>query len=175
MGENMKALGWTAAAAILLILTGCADNVPTGNPTPNTLEATPSSAVPTDSPTPSAQASESPLQVVTIPLGRQKQSGVEARLPINGYSGPPGSEITFDASESVGVVVKYEWDLDGDGSYDRTTSDPVLKHTYRAEFDGLMILRKLIPEIFHSTTLPRGYDIFTKVVPARVCVRFVGS
>ena len=137
MGENMKAFGWTAAAAALLLLTGCADNVPTGNPTPNTLEATPPSAVPT----PSTQASGSPLQVTTIPLGKQKQSGVEARLPINGYSGPPGSEITYDASESVGVVVKYEWDLDGDGSYDRTTTDPVLKHTYRAEFEGLMILR----------------------------------
>ncbi|MHA7289823.1 hypothetical protein ACX80V_09270 [Arthrobacter sp. MDT3-24] len=41
----------------------------------------------------------------------------------------------------MGVVVKYEWDLDGDGSYDRTTTDPVLKHTYEAEFEGVMILR----------------------------------
>ncbi len=137
----MKAFGWTAAAAALLILTGCADNVPAGNRTPNTQEATPPSAVPTDSPTPSAQASGSPLQVITIPLGKQKQTGVEARLPINGYSGPPGSEIAYDASGSVGVVVKYEWDLEGDGSFDRTTTDPVLKHTYRAEFEGLMILR----------------------------------
>lgn len=141
MGENMKAFGWTAAAATLLMLTGCADNVSTGNPATNPVEAAPPSAVPTGSPAPSAQASGSPLQVITIPLGKQKQTGVEARLPINGYSGPPGSEITYDASRSVGVVVKYEWDLDGDGSYDRTTTDPVLKHTYPAEFEGLMILR----------------------------------
>ncbi|MDR6415040.1 hypothetical protein [Pseudarthrobacter sulfonivorans] len=79
--------------------------------------------------------------MITIPLGKQKQAGVEARLPINGYSGPPGSEITYDASESAGVVVRYEWDLDGDGSYDRTTADPVLKHTYKEEFQGVMILR----------------------------------
>lgn len=141
MGENMKALGCTAAAAALLILTGCADGVPKGNPTPNILEATPPSAVPTENPGPSTQAAGAPVQAITIPLGKQKQTGVEARLPINGYSGPPGSEITYDASESEGVVVKYEWDLDGDGSYDRTTTDPVLKHTYKAEFQGVMILR----------------------------------
>jgi hypothetical protein len=75
------------------------------------------------------------------PAGRQKQTGVEAWLTISGFSGPPGSKVTYDASESAGVVVKYEWDLDGDGSYDRTTTDPVLKHTYEAEFEGVMILR----------------------------------
>lgn len=137
----MKASAWTAAAAALLILTGCADGVPSGHPAPNTLEVSPPSAVPTGSPTPSAQASGAPVQAVTIPLGKQKQTGVEARLPINGYSGPPGSEITYDASESLGIVVKYEWDVDGDGSYDRTTIDPVLKHTYTAAFEGVMILR----------------------------------
>lgn len=137
----MKALGWTAAAATLLMLTGCANNVPTVNPAPKTLEVSPPSAVPTGSPTPSAQASGAPVQAITIPLGKQKQTGVEAWLTISGFSGPPGSQVTYDASGSAGVVVKYEWDLDGDGSYDRTTTDPVLKHTYGAEFEGVMILR----------------------------------
>lgn len=141
MGENMKASAWTAAAAALLILTGCADDVPSGHPTPNTMEVSPPSAVPTVAPTSSAQASGAPVQAITIPLGKQRQTGVEARLPINGYSGPPGSEITYDASGSVGVVVKYEWDVDGDGSYDRTTTDPVLKHRYNAAFEGVIILR----------------------------------
>lgn len=137
----MKASAWATAAAALVILTGCADGVPSGHPTPNPLEATLPSTVPTVGPTSSAQASGAPVQTITIPLGKQKQIGVEARLPINGYSGPPGSEITYDASGSLGVVVKYEWDLDGDGRYDRTTHDPVLKHTYTAAFEGMMILR----------------------------------
>jgi len=137
----MKASAWTAAAAALLILTGCADGVPSGHPTPNTLEVSPPSAVPTVGSTSSAQASGAPVQAITIPLGKQKQTGVEAWLTISGFSGPPGSQVTYDASGSVGVVVKYDWDLDGDGSYDRTTTDPVLKHTYEAEFEGVMILR----------------------------------
>lgn len=80
-----------------------------------------------------------PREVTTIPLGRR--SGVEAELPINGFYAAPGMEITFDASASSGTVTNYEWDLDGDGTYDRSTTAPVLKHTYAQEFDGAMILR----------------------------------
>lgn len=47
------------------------------------------------------------MQVMTIPLGKQTDD-VEARLPINGYFARPGMEITYDASGSLGVVVKYE-------------------------------------------------------------------
>jgi hypothetical protein len=50
-------------------------------------------------------------------------------------------EITFDASESVGAISKYEWDFDADGTYDATTAEPVLRHTYANEFEGGMILR----------------------------------
>lgn len=89
---------------------------------------------------PSGQASGVPVQVMTIPLGKQADA-VEAKLPINAYFAAPGMEITFDASGSLGVVVKYEWDVDGDGGYDRTTTGPVLKHTYTTEFVGLMALR----------------------------------
>jgi hypothetical protein len=78
--------------------------------------------------------------VTTIPLGGG-QGGVEAKLPIDGYSAAPGREITFDASKSEGLIDRYEWDLDGDGTYDQTTTSPVLKHTYEGEFEGEMILR----------------------------------
>lgn len=148
----MKASSWPgrSAAALTVLLasallaTGCAVGVPGGSATPQTwvLSApaeTPVLSAQADTTSPSGQASGAPVQVITIPLG--KQSGVEARLPINGYFARPGTEITYDASESLGVVVKYEWDLDGDGRYDRTTTDPVLKHTYPVEFEGLMILR----------------------------------
>jgi hypothetical protein len=154
IGGNVNASNWppsrrAAALALLLapvlLAAGCAEGVPSGNATPQTwvLPApaeTPVPSAPADTTSPSGQASGAPVQVITIPLGKQTDY-VEAKLPINGYFAPPGAEITYDASESVGVVVKYEWDLDGDGSYDRTTADPVLRHTYRAEFEGLMILR----------------------------------
>jgi hypothetical protein len=141
----MKALALTAASAALLIITGCAEAVPIGNPTAD--------------PPPPGQASGAAVQAITIPLG--KHSGVEARLPISGYSGLPGSEITYDASGSGGVVVKYEWDLDGNGTYDRTTTDPVLKHTYPSEFEGLMILR--------VTGIAGGTD--TVETPVRISTR----
>jgi len=41
--------------------------------------------------------------------------------------------ITFDASASNdpdGSIVSYEWDFDGDGIFDQTTSDPVVTYTY---------------------------------------------
>jgi hypothetical protein len=79
------------------------------------------------------------LQVTIIPLG--KNSGVEARFPINGYFAAPGMEITFDASQSVGAISTYEWDFDGDGSYDASTTEPICKHTYMDEFEGELALR----------------------------------
>jgi hypothetical protein len=88
---------------------------------------------------PSGQGTGAPLQVTTIPLG--KNSGVEARFPINGYFAAPGMEITFDASESVGAISTYEWDFDGDGTYDASTTEPVFKHTYADEFEEELALR----------------------------------
>jgi hypothetical protein len=35
--------------------------------------------------------------------------------------------------------------VDGDGTFDKTTADPVLKHTYTARFEGQMILRVSSP------------------------------
>jgi YD repeat-containing protein len=44
--------------------------------------------------------------------------------------------ITFDASaskDSDGSIAKYEWDLDGDGTFETTTSTPKVTHSYAAE------------------------------------------
>ncbi len=41
--------------------------------------------------------------------------------------------VTFDASASYdadGTISSYEWDFDGDGIYDLTTTDPVVSYTY---------------------------------------------
>jgi PKD repeat protein len=50
---------------------------------------------------------------------------------------PPGSSVAFDASASVEpkageTITKYEWDFDGDGTYDQTTSTPTTSHAYAA-------------------------------------------
>jgi PKD repeat protein len=46
--------------------------------------------------------------------------------------------ITFDASGSFdpdGTIDEYEWDFDGDGLFDRTTTDPITTYSY--EVSGL--------------------------------------
>lgn len=157
MGAS-RTTGWTIAAAALMLATGCAQGpgqaAPAGGPTANSAaQATASStsapaSKPTVSQAPTDQARRSQaaggLQINTIPLGGSNLD-VEAKLPINGYWAGPGQEITYDASQSLGTIGKYEWDLDGDGTYDKTTTSPVLKHTYAAPFEGQMILRVSSP------------------------------
>lgn len=128
-----------AAGCALVLATGCAPGVGIPSAPAGTGIPTPLVTVHQPGPTPSGQQTGSPLQVTVIPLG--KNNGVEARLPINGYFAAPGMEITFDASSSIGAVSQYEWDFDGDGSYDVTTSEPIVEHTYAYEFEGEMILR----------------------------------
>ncbi|MDQ0923182.1 hypothetical protein QF038_001690 [Pseudarthrobacter sp. W1I19] len=124
---------------VLVVAGGCAEV--TGSPSAPANPGVPSplATIHQPGPTPSGQQTGSPVQASIIPLGRN--NGVEARLPINGYFAAPGMEIRFDASSSIGAVNQYEWDLDGDGEYDVTSSEPVLKHTYAHEFEGEMILR----------------------------------
>ncbi|MFS0703418.1 cutinase family protein [Cellulomonas sp. 179-A 9B4 NHS] len=65
-------------------------------------------------------------------------------LPVLRYAAPLGEAITFDASASYVIgseITEYAWDVDGDGTFDRTTTEPVLTHTYPGEFDGLMQVR----------------------------------
>lgn len=168
MGTS-RAAGWTIAAASLMLATGCgqgpgqappAGDPPPGSSAPNVLPSAtvPASTVPAStapaSPVPDtssaadqtqpSQTAGGGLQINTIPLGGSNLD-VEARLPINGYWARPGQEITFDASTSLGTIGKYEWDLEGDGTYDQTTTSPVLKHAYPAPFDGRMILRVSSP------------------------------
>ncbi len=60
------------------------------------------------------------------------------------YLADIGQEITFDASGSYiidGTITKYEWDFDGDGVFEETTTNPVINHTYTELFDGYMQVR----------------------------------
>lgn len=67
-----------------------------------------------------------------------------AKLKIGEYYAEVGQEITFDASDSYvvdGKITKYEWDFDGDGKIDQTTTNPVASHVYTEKFDGIMQVR----------------------------------
>ncbi len=55
-----------------------------------------------------------------------------------------GATLRLDARGSyapVGHLVSYEWDVDGDGTVDYVTSDPVIEHTYDEELDGYATVR----------------------------------
>ena len=67
-----------------------------------------------------------------------------AKLKIGEYYAEVGQKITFDASDSYvvdGKITKYEWDFDGDGKIDQTTTSPVTSHVYNEKFDGIMQVR----------------------------------
>ena len=67
-----------------------------------------------------------------------------AKLKIGEYYAEVGQKITFDASDSYVVdssITKYEWDFDGDGKIDQTTTSPVVSHVYNEKFDGIMQVR----------------------------------
>ena len=67
-----------------------------------------------------------------------------ALLKLPAYSADVGQQVTFDASDSYvddAMITKYEWDFDGDGIFDLTTTSPVADHTYPVKFDGQMQVR----------------------------------
>ena len=67
-----------------------------------------------------------------------------AKLKIGEYYAEVGQKITFDAGDSYvvdGSITKYEWDFDGDGKIDQTTTSPVASHVYNEKFDGIMQVR----------------------------------
>jgi hypothetical protein len=55
-----------------------------------------------------------------------------------------GQSLSIDGRGSYaldGPLVKYEWDFNGDGIYDQTTTTGLVEHTFSQEFDGVMGLR----------------------------------
>lgn len=67
-----------------------------------------------------------------------------ALLKLTEYSAKVREEITFDASDSYvidGAITKYEWDFNGDGVFEKTTTTPTANYKYAQTFDGTMQVR----------------------------------
>lgn len=67
-----------------------------------------------------------------------------AKLKIPNYYAKPGQAITFDASNSYvanSTITRYDWDFDGDGSFEQSTISPSATHVYENNFDGVMQVR----------------------------------
>lgn len=68
----------------------------------------------------------------------------EARLALSEYYGNIGDEFVFDASGSYslsGNTLTYDWDLDGDGIYERTNNASIVRTTYDTPFNGFIQVR----------------------------------
>jgi hypothetical protein len=73
---------------------------------------------------------------IPIEFSNQAPGGPAAALAASNASPRTGEPVTFDASGSRdedGTITKFEWDLDGDGTYERDTgSSPMAGKTYSA-------------------------------------------
>ena len=71
---------------------------------------------------------------IPIEFSNQQPGGPTATLTVSSASARTGEPVTFDASASRdegGSITKYEWDLDGDGTYERDSGTaPAVTHTY---------------------------------------------
>lgn len=59
-------------------------------------------------------------------------------------SGVVGEEIILDARGSYaydGPLANYDWDFDGDGTYETTTTEGIIAHVYSSEFTGVAGVR----------------------------------
>ncbi|NLE97441.1 MAG: VWA domain-containing protein [Propionibacterium sp.] len=60
------------------------------------------------------------------------------------YVAKVGTEVTLDArgSHAIGAqIVSYEWDFDGDGTYETTTTEPMTTHRYDELITGFVGVR----------------------------------
>jgi PKD repeat protein len=68
-------------------------------------------------------------QTITVSAG----GTVQAAFMISPNPARPDQTVTFDASGSQGDVARYEWDLDGDGTYEPPSGTATTTHNYEGE------------------------------------------
>ena len=87
------------------------------------------------------------------------------------YVGRVGDSIVFDASAStspVGKIAKYEWDINGDGKYELSSSSPIASYTYTATYTGKVKLRVTDDQ---GTPLTADSDATVSIGPALKAAR----
>jgi PKD repeat protein len=77
------------------------------------------------------------LEVTDVPL---------IANPNGPYAGTEAETIIFDASNSNGVIVLYEWDIDNDGTFDYSSPTPTQSHVY-TEVDSYLIKLKVTDDL----------------------------
>src|SRR4051794_25788373 len=81
------------------------------------------------------EAPNSPEAGITLDPGGSNHAPT-ANFTISANPAKTATALTFDASGSKdtdGSIAKYEWDLDGDGTFETTTATSKVTHSYAAE------------------------------------------
>jgi predicted outer membrane repeat protein/parallel beta-helix repeat protein len=94
-----------------------------------------------DAPTKPAEVVAQSITTVNFFLSQTAAPVADAGGP---YSGEVGVPVTLDASGSYdpdGVIVRYEWDCNGDGEYDQITSSSQMPYTWDTTYNGIITLR----------------------------------
>jgi PKD repeat protein len=81
------------------------------------------------------EAPNTPEEGITLDPGGANHAP-SASFTISANPAKTATALTFDASASKdtdGSIAKYEWDLDGDGTFETTTTTPKVTHSYAAE------------------------------------------
>jgi PKD repeat protein len=102
-------------------------------------------------------ATDQTVRTVVVSSGKPGNIAPKAAFSISPNPASLGTQVSFDASSSFdpnGSIVKYEWDLDGNGTYETNTgSNPVATRSYSSEGDLQVSLR--------VTDNEEGTDIIT--------------
>jgi hypothetical protein len=165
--RRTAALVPAAAAALLLGTAGNALAIPQGDPGDPPLP-------PNQAPTAALTVSPNPALVSNPPLVSARAAKVTGLEDI--VFGR--NAVTFNASGSSdpdGSITKYEWDLDGNGTYEKTTTTPKISRSY--ETPGLLQVRVRVTDdgakkdvAIKSLRIHRAPKAVIKATPADVTV-----
>jgi len=70
----------------------------------------------------------------------------------------PGKEVEFDASETLGDIVRYEWNFTGGAEFNEATEEPTITHTFENGGDMSVIL-KAVAENGETNTVSKTVPV----------------